>query len=144
MNNLSISIIEENDIYEIGTLSLVGDHTDRKLAPNIEHGGNVHLNVLEPGARAGNHYHEKVQEFFINPGPGTLLLHLKNTRTGLVEIIEMLPASLSEIRAYHPKLGIPHLIENTSIHRATLIIVVDKDDPADVRSANVYAPTIRA
>ncbi|MBW7991825.1 MAG: hypothetical protein FVQ84_17655 [Planctomycetes bacterium] len=140
-STFGIPIKEKHELYEIGTLALVGTHSDHKLAPNIDQGGNVHLNVLEPGAKAGNHYHKKVQEFFINPGPGELLLHLKNVNSNLVETVNMLPASLSEIKAYHPRLGVPHIIENRGTHQNTLIIVVDKDNPSDVYPISMGIPT---
>jgi oxalate decarboxylase/phosphoglucose isomerase-like protein (cupin superfamily) len=141
MGNWKLHTEEEyelSDLCEIAELVLVGNHADRKLAPNIDNGGNVHLNVLEPGSCAGNHYHLKVQEFFINPGPGRLLLHMRHPRLSSVEIVEISPASLSEVKAYHVKLGIPHMVENPERHRATLVIVVDRDDPSDVYPASVY------
>jgi len=117
---------------------LVGTRTDRRLAPNIDHGGNVHLNVLEPGARAGNHFHREMEEFFVNPGPGSLLMHVRHPGSGAVEVIEMLPASRSEIRAYRAKLGVPHIVENPGPHRIALIIIVDRDNPEDIHPAEVY------
>jgi len=136
MNKFGINITEQYELYEVGSLMLVGNHSDRRLAPNIDHGGNVHLNILEPIARAGNHYHLKVQEFLVNPGPVMLLLHLKHPQKDTVETVEMIPASLNEIKAYHPKLGVSHIIENVSAHRAAFIIIVDKDNPDDVYPQN--------
>ena len=131
-------IIEDHLLYEVSSLDLVGTHRDRRLAPNIDQGGNVHLNILEPGARAGDHFHEHVEEFFINPGPGRLVLHLRDPGSGSVEKVELSPVSMREARAYRAKLGVPHMIENPNSHRAVLIIVVDKDDPRDIVPAPVY------
>lgn len=138
MRKLGIKITEKYELYEVGSLTLIGNHSDRRFAPNIDHGGNVHLNILESGACAGNHYHMEVEEFFINPGPDRLLLHLKHPQRNTVEVVEMSPASLIEIKAYHPKVGIPHMIENKSNHRAAFIILVNKDNPEDVFPQNVY------
>lgn len=133
-------VIEDHLLYEVSSLALVGRHRDRSLAPNIDQGGNVHLNILEPGARAGNHYHVHLHELFINPGPGKLLLHLRDPQNGSVETVELSPLSLTQARAYRAKLGVPHMVENPNPYRATLIIVVDRDDPNDIVPAPVYLP----
>lgn len=125
-------IITDHALYQVASLELQGCHTDRKFVANIDRGGNVHLNILGPGARAGNHYHERIEEFFINPGPGKLLLHVKDSLSGRIETLEMTPISRDEVRAYRPKLGVSHVVENPGPERITLIIVVDKDDPSDV------------
>ena len=133
-------LVEDHLLYEVRSLLLVGTHQDRRLAPNIDQGGNVHLNILEPGARAGNHYHEHVEEFFVNPGPGALLLHLRDPGSGSVEKVELQPVCRTEVRAYRAKLGITHMVENPNPHTACLIILVDRDDPSDVVPAAVYEP----
>ena len=138
MSIVSECIVEDRGLYEVASLPLVGTHRDRRLAPNIEQGGHVHLNILEPGARAGNHYHEHVEEFFINPGPATLVLHLRDTQSGNVQSVVLPAASTAEVRAFRAKLGVTHMVENPNGYQAALIIVVDRDDPADVVPAEVY------
>jgi oxalate decarboxylase/phosphoglucose isomerase-like protein (cupin superfamily) len=131
MKKFQIPIIDDFKLYEVGRLELVGQNGDRKFAPNIDNGGNVHLNILEPGARSGNHYHKVVQEFFVNAGPEKLLLHLLDPASGRIETIEMLPISLTDAKAYRPKHKIPHMVENSSNMPLTLIIIVDRDNPDD-------------
>lgn len=142
MKKLDDHNLGDRGLYETQNLPLLGNHLDRKLAINVEGGGRVNLNVLAPGARAGNHYHQKVIELFINPGPGTLLLHLRAAHAEAITVVEMLPASMQQIRAYRPKLGVTHMVENASPHTMTLIIVVDQNDPSDVFPLEVY-PSLR-
>jgi hypothetical protein len=137
MNEFHIPIIEDYDLYEVGSLEIINQYSNRKLAPNIDRGGNVHLNILEPGACAGNHFHKVVKEFFINTGPEKLLLHLKNLKSGSVTTIEMTPVSDKEVRAYRAKHNVPHMIENSGNNRIILIIVVDKDNPSDTYKFDV-------
>lgn len=90
-----------------------------------------------PG-RAGDHDHLKTQEFFINPGPAVLRLHLRAKNDEMVRVVEMTPASLTEVRAYQPKPGVTHLVENPSPQTATLIIIVDRVDLDDIFPLAVY------
>ena len=138
MSKFLLKIIKETDLYEVASIALVGNHSDRKFAPNINHGGSVHLNILEPSAQAGNHYHQRIKEFFINPGPGKLVLHLKHPTTDNIEVVDILPASHAVVMAYRAKLGVSHMVENPGPERVTLIIIVDEDDPTDVCPSNVY------
>jgi hypothetical protein len=138
MNSLDDNRLEDFGLYEVHRLPLIGPHLDRKLSINVDGDGCVNLNILAPGAQAGNHYHQKVYELFINPGPDTLLLHLRSPQEEAVSVVEMVPASLNQLRAYHPKLGVTHMVENPSNRLATLIIVVDRNDPSDVFPLPVY------
>lgn len=127
---------EDHDIYETIALKQIGNHKDRKLFPNFNHlsstkAGDVHINLLMPKAIAGHHYHETTFEFFINPGPGSLLLHLQNPKDSRQETIEMQPASIKGLKAYRAKRGIAHAVENPHDHPISLIILVDKDNPDD-------------
>ncbi len=136
-------MIDDAELYAVKRLALVGNHRDRKMCADIAGGGIVHLNMLTPGARAGNHYHRKTQEFFINPGPAVLRLHLRAIDQDAVRVVEMAPASLTEVRAYQPKCGVTHLVENPSPQMATLIIIVDRVDLDDVFPLEVY-PAVRS
>jgi len=138
MSKVRETAVRTHRLYELVPLRLLGAHEDRRFVPNINRGGQVHLNVLEPGACAGNHYHERVRELFINPGPGELLLHLRDPRTGRTQRVVLPPASLSRVMACGAKLGVPHMVENPGPHTATLIIVVDHDDATDAVPAPVY------
>ncbi|MCG3119029.1 MAG: hypothetical protein ALAOOOJD_01357 [bacterium] len=138
MESFTHNGFEDFGLYEVKSLPLVGPHADRKLSLDVGGAGRVNLNILSPGARAGNHYHQKVHEVFINPGPEALLLHLRSPEAAAGRVVEMLPASLSQINAYHPKLGVTHMVENPSPRMATLIIVVDQNDPDDVFPLAVY------
>jgi oxalate decarboxylase/phosphoglucose isomerase-like protein (cupin superfamily) len=138
MTELKIRIVEDHELYQIGVLELLGSHPDRRLAPSIDHGGAVHLNIMQPGARSGNHYHRELQEFFINPGPASLVLHLRNPKTGEVITLDIPPASTEDVRAYRAKTGVPHIVENNASHTMTVIIVVDEDRPEDVCPSKVY------
>lgn len=129
---------DDSALYAVKNLPLLGNHRDRKLCADIAGGGIVHLNVLTPGARAGNHYHLKTQEFFINPGPTVLRLHLRARDEETVHLVEMAPASLAAVRAYQPRPGVTHLVENPSAQMATLIIIVDRVDLDDIFSLAVY------
>lgn len=131
-------MLDDFELYAVKSLPLVGNHRDRRMCANIADGGVVHLNMLTPGARAGNHYHLKTQEFFINPGPAVLRLHLRAKNDETVHVVEMAPASLAEVRAYQPKPGVTHLVENPSPHTATLIIIVDQVALDDIFSLDVY------
>lgn len=138
MESVNHNGFEDFGLYEVKSLPLIGPHPDRKLALDVGGDGRVNLNILSPGARAGNHYHQKVYEVFINPGPDTLLLHLRSPQAAAVSVVEMLPVSLNRINAYHPKLGVTHMVENPSPRMATLIIVVDHNNPGDVFPLAVY------
>lgn len=141
MESLADNGREDFELYEAQNLPLIGPHLDRKLALDVGGAGRVNLNILAPGACAGNHYHKKVRELFINPGPDKLLLHLRSPREEAVSVVEMLPPSLRRLTAYHPKFGVAHMVENPSPHEATLIIVVDCHDPSDVFPLAVYQST---
>ena len=138
MSKVRETAVRMHKLYEVVSLPLLGTHEDRRFVPSIDRGGQVHLNVLQPGACAGNHYHERVRELFINPGPGELLLHLRDPRTGRTQRVVLPPASLSHVMACGAKLGVPHMLENPNPHTVALIIVVDQDDPTDVIPAPVY------
>jgi len=137
-----MELIQENKLYKVYTLNLLGNHTDRKFAANINHFnkniGDVHLNVLSPNAKAGNHYHTKVKEYFINAGPGNLILHLRDQDNNKIQKIIMTPASLDEMKSYNVNLRVPHMVENPNSHNVAIITIVDKDNPKDMFSSNIY------
>jgi uncharacterized cupin superfamily protein len=138
VGKLGIAVVEDRALYQVGELELIGKHENRKLAPNIDHGGNVHLNILDPGARAGNHYHETLEEFFVNTGPGPLILHLRHRDGDEVEVVEMSPVSKCRAPAYRAKLCVSHIVENPNPQQVVLVIVVDRDNPDDICACPVY------
>ena len=127
----------DHDLYTIHSLDLGEPRPDRRFAPNInrffEHlKGDVHLNVLGPGARAGNHFHRQVRELFINTGPEPLILHLQDASSGRTVTIPMRAPSLDRILAYQVERGVVHSVENPGDSTVTLLVVVDEDNPDDV------------
>ena len=154
MGEYGIQNIRDCGLYEVGSLVLLGPKKNRVLAANISQPGtggqrisdkrvkgepgDVHLNVLDPHACAGDHLHNEVIEFFINAGQSPLILHLKDRKKGSVEKIEMPPPSKEKIYAFRAKHGVPHLIENPNLVPITLIIIVDRDCPEDMIDAQVY------
>ncbi len=130
------------ELYETLIFNKVGTHADRRLFPNINHlvpgcAGDVHVNLLMPGAQAGNHFHKETLEYFVSAGPGTLRLHLKRPEDGKKEVVEMIPASIDQLIGYRAKRGIAHLVENPQMHAVALVVLVDRDNPEDMHSFQV-------
>jgi mannose-6-phosphate isomerase-like protein (cupin superfamily) len=129
-------------LYSVTPLELGEPREARRFVPNVSRiatksRGDVHLNILAPGARAGGHYHLQVKEFFVNAGPSPLMLHLRDPETGAYETVEMAPPELTRVLAYHVRLGVAHVVENPGPFVSTLIIIVDEDHPEDVVPAEV-------
>lgn len=129
-------------LFTVTSLELGQPKEARRLVPNVSRiangtKGDVHLNILAPGARAGDHYHRRVKEFFVNAGPGPLALHLRDPETDVYEVVEMLPPELTRVLAYRVRLGVAHVVENPGNLTSTLIIIVDEDRPDDLVPAHV-------
>ncbi len=147
LENLKIKTISDCGLYEIGQLDMIKDNTDRSISVNINRfstsldrhstkckdgiPGDVHILVLDPKARAGNHYHKRIQEYFINIGYKDLVLHLKDRKTK--EIIQVIipPITREEIIVIRPKCGVTHLVENPNDILCPLLIIIDNDCPDD-------------
>ena len=130
-------------LYCVTSLELGKPREARRFVPNVgriaaRSGGDVHLNILAPGARAGGHYHRQLKEFFVNAGPSPLVLHLRNPETGAYQAVEMQPPDLTRVLAYRVRLGVAHMVENPGPSISTLIIIVNEDRPEDVVPAELW------
>ena len=146
MTAFGVTGLQDLGLYELAELRLSGSHQDRILAANInwlagkhcggtaDVRGDVHLNYLLPGAVAGNHYHLRVFEYFVNLGPVDLELQLRHSETGETAIVVMPPPSRSRMPVFRPKHKVAHAVLNRADCAAVLLIIVDADQPEDVKA----------
>ena len=128
--------IKQNELYDVYELDLVGSHKDRKLAININRlknniKGDVHIMIMNPNSKAGNHYHKYTSEFYVNPGPGLLNLYLKKEGRSNVISLSMQPISMNKMLVYKVHNFVSHLVENPNKSDNLLLFILDEDNPDD-------------
>lgn len=99
----------------------------RFKSQNIPAGGQIYVYTVEPGARRGDHYHERKAEWFFCVA-GTVRL-LMTTKDGRV-VNEVLDSEAP--RLIHAAPGTAHAVVNEGSHLAVIVAYSSKEfDPAD-------------